>query len=33
MARLEPHDALFFASAAELRAWLVEHHASATELS
>jgi uncharacterized protein YdeI (YjbR/CyaY-like superfamily) len=32
MARLEPHDALFFASAVELRAWLVEHHASATEL-
>lgn len=32
MARLQPHDVRFFASAAELRAWLVEHHASATEL-
>ena len=32
MARLEPHDVLFFASPAELRAWLEANHASATEL-
>jgi uncharacterized protein YdeI (YjbR/CyaY-like superfamily) len=32
MARLEPHDVLFFASAAELRAWLEANHASAAEL-
>jgi uncharacterized protein YdeI (YjbR/CyaY-like superfamily) len=32
MARLEPHDVLFFASAAALRAWLEANHASATEL-
>jgi uncharacterized protein YdeI (YjbR/CyaY-like superfamily) len=29
---LEPHDLEFFATPAELRAWLVEHHATATEL-
>ena len=29
---LEPHDLAFFASPAELRAWLVEHHATETEL-
>jgi uncharacterized protein YdeI (YjbR/CyaY-like superfamily) len=32
MARLEPHDVLFFASSAALRAWLGANHASATEL-
>ncbi|HEU0243260.1 MAG TPA: YdeI/OmpD-associated family protein [Candidatus Limnocylindrales bacterium] len=32
MARLEPHDVLFFASPGELRAWLDEHHATAPEL-
>jgi uncharacterized protein YdeI (YjbR/CyaY-like superfamily) len=32
MARLEPHDVLFFASPADLRAWLEANHASATEL-
>ena len=32
MARLEPHDVLFFASPADLRAWLEVNHASATEL-
>jgi uncharacterized protein YdeI (YjbR/CyaY-like superfamily) len=31
MARLEPHDIAWFASPAELRAWLVEHHATAPE--
>jgi uncharacterized protein YdeI (YjbR/CyaY-like superfamily) len=31
MARLEPHDVAWFASPAELRAWLVEHHATAAE--
>ncbi len=29
---LEPHDLAFFATPAELRAWLVEHHATETEL-
>src|SRR5689334_2720240 len=29
---LEPHDLEFFATPAELRAWLVEHHGTATEL-
>jgi uncharacterized protein YdeI (YjbR/CyaY-like superfamily) len=32
MARLEPHDVLFFAFPADLRAWLEANHASATEL-
>jgi uncharacterized protein YdeI (YjbR/CyaY-like superfamily) len=32
MARLEPHDVLFFPSAAELRAWLEANHGSATDL-
>jgi uncharacterized protein YdeI (YjbR/CyaY-like superfamily) len=32
MARLQPHDVLFFASATELRAWLEGNHASAPEL-
>jgi uncharacterized protein YdeI (YjbR/CyaY-like superfamily) len=32
MARLEPHDVLFLASPADLRAWLETNHASATEL-
>ena len=32
MARLVPHDVLFFVSPAELRAWLEVNHASATEL-
>ena len=32
MARLEPHDVLFFASTGELRAWLEANHASAVEL-
>ena len=32
MARLQPHDVLFFASAAGLRAWLEANHESATEL-
>ncbi len=31
MARLEPHDVLFFASVSELRRWLEANHASATE--
>jgi uncharacterized protein YdeI (YjbR/CyaY-like superfamily) len=30
--RLEPHDVMFFATAADLRAWFDEHHASAPEL-
>ena len=29
---LEPHDLAFFVTPAELRAWLVEHHATETEL-
>ena len=29
---IEPHDLAFFATPAELRAWLVEHHATETEL-
>jgi uncharacterized protein YdeI (YjbR/CyaY-like superfamily) len=32
MARLEPHDVLFFACTGELRAWLEANHASAEEL-
>ena len=32
MARLEPHDVLFFASPEELRDWLETHHATAPEL-
>jgi uncharacterized protein YdeI (YjbR/CyaY-like superfamily) len=31
MVRLEPHDIAWPASPGELRAWLVEHHATATE--
>jgi uncharacterized protein YdeI (YjbR/CyaY-like superfamily) len=31
MARLEPHDVAWFASPGELRAWLREHHATATQ--
>ncbi|MDP2350527.1 MAG: hypothetical protein Q8M74_05145 [Chloroflexota bacterium] len=29
---MEPHDVAFFASPAELRAWLEANHGSATEL-
>jgi uncharacterized protein YdeI (YjbR/CyaY-like superfamily) len=32
MARLEPHDVLFFATPAELRDWLAANHATAPEL-
>ncbi len=32
MPRMEPHDIAFFASPAELRAWLEANHASAGEL-
>jgi uncharacterized protein YdeI (YjbR/CyaY-like superfamily) len=31
MPRLEPHDIAWFASPAELRTWLAEHHETATE--
>lgn len=31
MPRLEPSDIAWFTSPGELRAWLVEHHATATE--
>jgi uncharacterized protein YdeI (YjbR/CyaY-like superfamily) len=31
MARLEPYDIAWFSSPEELRAWLTEHHATATE--